>query len=196
MGALQQNSKNRRNRSQSLPPSSHRCGTLSSSCRRWFGPGSIPVCHPSGTAVLGMDSVYVCFCLQQWTIACQAPGLAPLCAEPNASIIALQGKWGLSPSTAEQATGWGGRGKRRGCQLWKFSLGERPRATVRGRKGGTVHTRKQAFVTGSCFVTALRAANMSTSFPIAKHCSSLGLKTEVLHSDTHQTTFVTDPCFS
>ena len=54
-----------------------------------------------------MGSMYVCLCLQQWTIACQAPGLAPLCAQPNASIIALQGKWGLCPSTAEQATGWG-----------------------------------------------------------------------------------------
>lgn len=52
----------------------------------------------------------MCFCLQQWTTARQAPGLAPLSAKPNVSVIVLQGKWGLCPSTAEQATGCLGGG--------------------------------------------------------------------------------------
>lgn len=182
MGELRQNSTNRRNKSQSPPGPFHRCGTLSPSCRRWFGPGSISVCHPSGTAVPGMDSVYVCFCLQQWTIACQAPWLAPLCAKPNASIIALQGKWGLCPSTAEQATGCKGGGETGGCQLWKFSLRVRPKATVRGRKGGTIQTRKQTSITGFCFVTTLWQI-WAPPFPKATSCSRL--KTEGLHSDMH-----------
>lgn len=108
MGVLQQNSK-----TDAIGPNP---GPSSSTTVELYHPaaggdldlGASPVCHPSGTAVLGMDSVYVCLCLQQWTIACQAPGLAPLRAEPNASVIALQGKWGLRPSTAEQATGWRG----------------------------------------------------------------------------------------
>lgn len=69
-----------------------------------------------------IQCVCVCFCLQQWTTACQAPGLAP---QPNASVIVLQGKWGLCPSTAEHAKGRvGGRGGAGGVTMEVFTEGK------------------------------------------------------------------------
>lgn len=42
------------------PPLSLSGGTVSLSCRRWFGPVSIPVCHPSGAAVQCGNGFSVC----------------------------------------------------------------------------------------------------------------------------------------
>jgi len=136
-----------------------RCETRAPGCMRGFGPGSIPVCRLSGAAELGMDSVYARLCLQQWTAAwplgCMAPGLhgPGLCR--TTSGIALQGKWSLCHSTAEHTTVWGGGALKEEFSPWFLRLC-RPRATFRGRRGGTVHTGKQRSVTGVCLVTALR----------------------------------------
>lgn len=70
-----------------------------------------------------------------------------------------------------------------------FLLRVRPRGNIRGRKGGAVHNRKQAIVTGICFVTA--QGNY-------EHCSSLGLNTGGLHIDIHlyQSLFLSLQIFS
>lgn len=51
--------------------------------------------------------------------------------------------------------GYARRDERGSSQPWKFLLRVMPRATVRGRKGGTVHTWKQTSATSFCFVTTL-----------------------------------------